>query len=93
MFSLAYLYAYAYVLVKTSLKDVKRQWEREWGGRILFSFGVSNARGVAIFFKNGFDTTVDSVKAHTQGRCLVLKGKIHDEKYFIVNVYGPNRNT
>ena len=76
-----------------STKDVERQWEREWGGRILFSHGASNARGVAILFKNRFDIGVDSVKADTQGRFLAVKGKIHDEEYSIVNVYAPNSNT
>ena len=74
-------------------KDVERQWEREWGGRILFSHGASNTRGVAILFKNRFDIGVDSVKADTQGRFLAVKGKIHDEEYSIVNVYAPNSNT
>ena len=45
---------------------MKTQWERKWGGRILFSHGTSNAGGVAILFKNRFDIGVDSVKADTQ---------------------------
>ena len=54
-------------------KEVEKQWEREWGGKILFSHGSSNARGVAILFKSGLDIDVNSVKADTQGRFLAGK--------------------
>ena len=74
-------------------KNVERPWEREWGGRILFSHGASNTRGVAILFKNGLDISVDLVKADTKGRFLEVKRKIHNEKYSIVNVDAPNSNT
>ena len=60
---------------------------------MLFSHSASNAIGVEILFKNGFDISVDSVKADPQGRFLVVKGKIHDKEYAIVNVYAPNSNT
>ena len=58
-----------------STKEMQKQWECEWVGKILFSHGSSNARGVAILFKNGLDIDVNSVKADTQGRFLNSKGK------------------
>ena len=48
---------------------------------------------MAILFKDGFDVSVDSVKADTQGRFLAVKRKIYHEEYSIVNVYAPNNNT
>ena len=33
------------------------------------------------------------VKADTQGRFLIVKGKIEDVEYSIVNVYGPNKDS
>ena len=48
------------------------------GGKMLFSHGSSNARGVAILFRNGFDINLDSFKIDAQGRFLVVKGNIDD---------------
>ena len=74
-------------------KEVEKQWEREWGGKILFSHGSSNARGVEILFKNGLDVDVISLKSDTQGRFLIVKEKIEDVEYSIVNAYGPNQDS
>ena len=43
---------------------------------MLFSHGANNARGVVILVRNGFDYKVDTVKINSQGRFLVVKGKI-----------------
>jgi len=48
-------------------QKVERQWEREWGGKIFFSHGAFNARGVIILVRNGFDYNVDTVKIDSQG--------------------------
>ena len=51
-----------------STQEVERQWEREWGGKMLFLHGANNARGVTILVRNGFDYNVDTVKIDSQRR-------------------------
>ena len=54
-----------------STQEIERHWEREWGGKMLFSHGANNARGVIILVRNGFDYNVDTVKIDSQGRFWV----------------------
>ena len=70
--------------------EVQKQWEREWGGSMFFSHGSNNARGVAILFRSGFDVNLEAVKRDGQGRFLVIKGKLEDSAFTIVNIYAPN---
>ena len=58
----------------------------------IFSHGANNARGVIILVRNGFDYNVDTVKIDSQGRFLVVKGKIQDVEYTVVNIYAPNKD-
>ena len=57
---------------------------------MFFSHGSNNARGVAILFRSGFDLNIDAVKSDSQGRLLVIKGKLEDSAFTIVNIYAPN---
>ena len=75
-----------------STQEVEKQWQREWGGKMLFSHGANNARGVMILVRNGFDFNVETVKIDKQGRFLVVKGKIQDVEYTVVNIYAPNKD-
>ena len=59
---------------------------------MLFSHGANNARGVIILVRNGFDYNVDTVKIDSQGRFLLVKGKIQDVEYTVVNIYAPNKD-
>ena len=57
---------------------------------MFFSHGSNNARGVAILFRSGFDINIDAVKKDGQGRLLVIKRKLEDSAFTIVNIYAPN---
>ena len=59
-------------------------------GKKFFFYGSNNARGVAILFRSGFDINIDAVKRDDQGRLLVIKGKLEDSVFTIVNIYAPN---
>ena len=41
-----------------SNKATENQWQREWGGRMLFSHGKSNSCGTAILINNKVNCTV-----------------------------------
>ena len=42
-------------LLTHSSKERDAQCKKEWGVEILFSHGSTNARGVEVLIKNGFD--------------------------------------
>ena len=68
------------------------QWKNEWGAEIITSHGSSNARGVAILIKNGFDCTIHQKVLDPLGRFIILKADIKDKTYVLINVYAPNKD-
>ena len=68
------------------------QWKNEWGGDIITSHGSSNARGVSILIKNGFDCTIHQKILDPLGRFIILKADIKDKTYVLINVYAPNKD-
>ena len=44
----------------------------------------TNARGVGILFRNGFDCKISKKIVDPLGRYLGLEAKINDEKYFLL---------
>ena len=75
-----------------SVKEDEEEWALEWGGRILFSHGDSNARGVAILFQRGFSGRISEVSCDKDGRfvkCNIYKEEVYVE---LGCIYGPNRS-
>ena len=68
------------------------QWKNEWGADIITSHGSSNARGVSILIKNGFDCTIHQKILDPLGRFIILKADIKDKTYVLINVYAPNKD-
>ena len=75
------------------IQDSEKMWRSEWGGRIHFGHGDSNARGVAILLGNRFSGTVTDIAQGSEGRYLILKVKIDTYEIVIINVYAPNRDS
>lgn len=73
-----------------STVDKEKIWKNEWGGRIYFSHGKSNARGVCILIRNGLNFEIEKEVSDNNGRFILLKATLEGEKVFIVNVYAPN---
>ena len=73
-----------------SSRDKEQFWKNEWGGNIVFSHGKSNARGVAILFRNDLDYEILNTVIDNNGRFILITVKIQDVVYKIGNVYGPN---
>ena len=67
------------------------QWKKEWGAEI-FSHGSTNAGGVAVLIKNGFDIDVMLTQTDLSRRLLLFKALIKEENYTIANIYGPNKD-
>ena len=75
-----------------SCKERETQWKKEWGAEILFSHGHTNARGVAVLIKKGFDIDIRLTQTDSIGRLILLKAVIKEENYTIANIYGPNKD-
>ena len=73
-----------------SEKCSHRMWRNEWRGHALFSDGASNARGVAILFKDSFSRKITKVYRDEEGRYLDVTILIEDQNLRILNVYAPN---
>ena len=68
------------------------QWKNEWGADIITSHGSSNARGVSILIKNGFDCTIHQKILDPLGCFIIFKADIKDKTYVLINVYAPNKD-
>ena len=61
-------------------------WNQYWEGDI-FSYGESNARGVAILVSKQLPVAMSDIARDDTGRFLLLDCKIYDIRYIIVNIY------
>jgi exonuclease III len=79
------------IFLQETFSDVtnEREWSKEWGGKTVFVHGTKHSCGVAVLFKKGLDCQVDDCFCDRSGRYIVLKVKIADEIYVLVNVYAP----
>ena len=61
-------------------EEQRKLWEVEWGGKLLASYGSSNARGVMILIKPGLKGTINLLSDDTDGRMLLLELNIESKK-------------
>ena len=65
-------------------------WHSHWGGKIIFSHGASNSKGVAILFRKNLGFRIKSKFSDTQGRILGAHIILENRDILLVNVYAPN---
>ena len=59
----------------------------------MLSHGSGNLRGVAILFKKGVvEVSLQSNILDPLGRFIILKAKIADTTYVLINIYAPNKD-
>ena len=68
----------------------ENKWRNEWGGEMYFSHGTSQARGVSVLFRSGFDMKVLDIKIDKDGRYLYMNIESQDTNFKIINIYAPN---
>ena len=63
-------------------------WETEWGGTIIHSFGKTNARGVSIFFSKSLSHQIKLIKTETdhEGRLLLVQIRKEDQDLLLQNI-------
>ena len=73
-----------------STRDREKQWKSEWGAPLALAHGSSNARGVAILLRNGFDCKIKQRYVDPAGRYIGIQAQIKDENYYLFNNQDPN---
>ena len=73
-------------------ENMVKQWELEWGGKVLTSFGKSNARGVAILMHPKTNCDIDKINMDSEGRILCCEVKYDNRKIIVANLYAPNED-
>ena len=75
-----------------STVKTETQWKNEWAAEIITSHRSSNARGVAILIKAGFDCSIHQQILDPMGRYIIVKAVIKDKTYVLINIYAPNKD-
>lgn len=70
-------------------KEIEKEWENDWGGKILFNHGDKNSRGVAILFDKEHDYKILNTISDDEGRFLLLELSVDGQEFVLVNVYFP----
>ena len=73
-----------------STKEKEKCWNTQWGSKIWFSHGISQARGVAILFAKSLNYEIHNVITDEAGRYILLYCTIEKHKYLLSNIYALN---
>lgn len=55
-----------------SFKDSVIIWEVEWGGKVFFSYGLINSKGVMILINLKLDCKIEEVIVDKDGRYIIV---------------------
>ena len=70
-------------------KDLHRLKVKGWK-HILQANGKDKKAGVAILMSEKIDFKTRAIKRDPEGHFIILKGRIHQEDMYFVNIYAPN---
>ena len=76
-----------------STPEIESVWIHEWGGKIVFAHGASNARGVCLLIQKGIDCRILRQVPDKEGRFLIIELKVEEKILTITNIYAPNKDT
>lgn len=76
-----------------STQEIETQWQKEWGNKIIFSHGKSNARGTCVLFKKSLDFSIQKQIIDGNGRFVLLFVSLNDIPYVLINIYAPNEES
>lgn len=66
-----------------------KNFNRQFGGKMFWSFGSSRSKGVGIWFRPGLNFETINIDRDSEGRLLYLLVKINNETVKMLNVYAP----
>ena len=62
------------------------EWLKEYDGKLLFSHGSSNQKGVIVGFSKQLDVTIENTTRDKHGRILIVDVILDSVKYTIINI-------
>ena len=70
------------------------KWQQEWGGKIYFSHGEFNLKGVAILIPKNLEEICDilTVKTDDEGRLIIIECKMENNIIVLMNLYCPTKD-
>ena len=73
-----------------STPDDEDEWQQEWGGRLIFSHGTSNSKGVLTGFTKNLDFNIEKTTRDKSGRVLLTDVTLNSHKTILINFYNAN---
>ena len=73
--------------------ETNANWATEWGGECLFSNGTKHSCGTMVLFNKSFEFKIEDSKIDSQGRFIFVKLEIDGEKFILLNIYGPTKQS
>ena len=72
-----------YLLQETHVQSVQegKLWERDWGGRAIFSPGSNRSAGVGILINPRSSVEIVTHKADKSGRLILAKLKLNNSEF------------
>ena len=83
------------LLQETHSQDEDEQkWELEWGGKIIFSHGTSQSRGVAVLLPQGLveKCKIKNTEIDENGRIILIDYDIESNNFTLINIYAPTKD-
>ena len=75
-----------------STENKMKRFRNDWGGRVFFDHGTSEARGAMMLFERSFDFKLLSVEKSVYGRYIIVKIEVKGQTLLLINVYAPNQD-
>ena len=73
-----------------SSPEIENAWANQWGGKVIYSHGSNDSRGVLIAFREGLDIKIENEIKDTNGRVIILKACIQGSDFLLINIYNAN---
>ena len=70
----------------------EKLWKNEWGGKLFFSHGENNSKGVAVLIKQLLKIDFENVNIDPTGRYCLAEIKIKDKTLVIGSIYAPTKD-
>lgn len=73
-----------------SIERTEKVWISEWGSKIIFSYGSSSARGVALLISRKMKCDIQKIVQDPEGRFLLVEITLDNIKIVCTVIYAPN---
>ena len=67
------------------------EWCKQWQGKMYFSHGNRQSRGVAILTSDKVSLNITNIVTDDEGRCIKAQMIWNDNTFFIASIYAPNQ--